>query len=117
RGRGGREGRERLHRTEREAAPDGIRHRDEPSPHAADAGRYRVTVPAPTQPLVPLDRETVERLSVGRGEPDWLREHRLRALDRYERAQWPAGQEEERRRFALKDLPHAPIAALLHTKH
>ncbi|TME38146.1 MAG: hypothetical protein E6I57_09930, partial [Chloroflexi bacterium] len=76
-----------------------------------------MTVLAPTQPLVPLDRETVERLSVGRGEPDWLREHRLRALDRYERAEWPSGQEEEWRRFTLKDLPHARIADLIDTKH
>jgi len=76
-----------------------------------------VTVLAPTQPLVPLDRETVERLSVGRDEPEWLRAHRLRALERYESSEWPSGQEEEWRRFPLRDLPPADIAALIDTKH
>jgi len=68
-------------------------------------------------PVLPLDRETVERLSVGRGEADWLREHRLRSLERYLATPAPTGQEEEWRRFPLKDLPPAPIADLVDTKH
>ena len=67
--------------------------------------------------MLPLDRETVERLSVGRGEPDWLREHRLLALERYLATPAPSGQEEEWRRFPLKDLPPAPVADLVDTKH
>lgn len=71
----------------------------------------------PTTTALPLDRETVERLSVGRGEPDWLREHRLAALERYVRVGSPNGHEEEWRRFPLKDLPAARLADVLETKH
>ncbi len=66
---------------------------------------------------LPLDRATVERLSVGRGEPDWLLAARLGALDRYERATWPTGQEEEWRRFPLRDLPTAELARVVDTEH
>ena len=68
-------------------------------------------------PLLPLDRETVERLAVGRGEPDWLREHRLAAHARYLETPPPSGQEEEWRRFPLKDLPAARLADVVDTKH
>ncbi|HEV8671913.1 MAG TPA: SufD family Fe-S cluster assembly protein [Candidatus Limnocylindria bacterium] len=68
-------------------------------------------------PSLPLDRATVERLSVGRGEPHWLLEDRIAALERYERAEWPTGQEEEWRRFPLRDLPHVNAAELLDVSH
>ncbi len=66
---------------------------------------------------MPLDRETVERLSVGRGEPAWLLEDRIAALERFEHAEWPTGQEEEWRRFPLKDLPPVRAAELLDVAH
>ena len=71
----------------------------------------------PTTTALPLDRETVERLSVGRGEPQWLLEHRLAALERYLRAGFPTGHEEEWRRFPLKDLPAARLADLIGATH
>lgn len=70
-----------------------------------------------TKTPLPLDRATVERLSVGRGEPDWLLASRLAALDRYERAEWPTGQEEEWRRFPLRDLPEVDLDDVVDTKH
>ena len=76
-----------------------------------------MTVAAPTEPVLPLDRETVERLSLGRGEPGWLRESRVAALERYQSTEWPSGQEEEWRRFSLRDLPKARLADLIDTKH
>ena len=66
---------------------------------------------------MPLDRETVERLSVGRGEPAWLLEDRIAALERFEQAEWPTGQEEEWRRFPLKGLPPVRAAELLDVAH
>ena len=66
---------------------------------------------------MPLDHETVERLSVGRGEPKWLLEDRLAALERFEAATFPTGQEEEWRRFPLKDLPKVRVAELLDVAH
>lgn len=66
---------------------------------------------------LPLDRETVERLSAARGEPDWLRDARLAALARYADAAWPTGQEEEWRRFSLRELPAADLAEILDTTH
>ncbi len=76
-----------------------------------------MTVAAITEPVLPLDRETVERLSVGRNEPDWMREHRLVALERYLATSAPSGHEEEWRRFSLKGLPHARLADIVDTKH
>ena len=70
-----------------------------------------------TTPLLPLDRETVERLSVGRGEPTWLLDARLQALARYENAAWPTGHEEEWRRFPLKDLPPAVLSDMIDVSH
>jgi Fe-S cluster assembly protein SufD len=64
-----------------------------------------VTVATPTDLRVPLDREIVERLSRSRGEPSWLLDARVAALDRYDEIPWPTGQEEEWRRFSLKGLP------------
>jgi Fe-S cluster assembly protein SufD len=66
---------------------------------------------------LPLDRATVERLSVGRTEPAWLLEDRLAALGRFEAATFPTGQEEEWRRFPLKDLPKVQVAELLDVAH
>ena len=66
---------------------------------------------------MPLDRATVERLSVGRTEPAWLLEDRLAALERFEAATFPSGQEEEWRRFPLKDLPKVSVAELLGVTH
>lgn len=56
---------------------------------------------------IPLDRETVERISRHRKEPDWALHARLASLERYLAGGWPTGQEEEWRRFPLKDLPEA----------
>jgi len=65
-----------------------------------------VTVTATaTDRRLPLDRDLVERLSRQRQEPHWLLESRLAALRRYAATPWPTGQEEEWRRFPLKDLP------------
>jgi len=66
---------------------------------------------------LPLDRATVERLSIGRGEPDWLLEDRIAALERFEEAEFPTGQEEEWRRFPLKELPRVNAAELLDVAH
>jgi Fe-S cluster assembly protein SufD len=71
----------------------------------------------PSTTALPLDRETVERLSVGRGEPQWLLDHRLAGLERYVRAGLPTGHEEEWRRFPLKDLPAAQLADLMDGTH
>ncbi len=76
-----------------------------------------MTVALPRASLLPLDRDTVERLSVGRREPDWLRDARLAALARYDEAAWPTGREEEWRRFPLKDLPAARLADLIDVEH
>lgn len=70
---------------------------------------------ATAAPVLPLARETVERLAQVRGEPDFLRDARLAALERYERTEWPTGHEEEWRRFPLKDLPRADLSTLLDT--
>ena len=67
--------------------------------------------------LLPLARDTVERLSATREEPAWLREARLAAFARYERTAPPTGREEEWRRFPLKDMPRADLAAIVDTKH
>lgn len=68
-------------------------------------------------PILPLDRETVERLSVGRGEPAWLTADRLAAYERYRATPAPSGHEEEWRRFPLKDLPPARLSEVIDTKH
>jgi len=67
---------------------------------------------APADPriaLLTLDRESVERLSRSRDEPEWLREFRLRALERSGPDAWPTGLEEEWRRFPLDGIPLAPL--------
>ncbi|HUG56314.1 MAG TPA: SufD family Fe-S cluster assembly protein [Candidatus Limnocylindrales bacterium] len=64
---------------------------------------------AVAESLLPLDRDTVERLHARRGEPDWLLETRLAALARYTDTSWPSGQEEEWRRFPLTGLPRGPL--------
>ena len=60
-----------------------------------------------------LDPETVEQHSLRRKEPDWLRAARLDAALRFIPEAWPSGQEEEWRRFPLKDLPEGPLVSEL----
>src|SRR2546428_6540542 len=55
----------------------------------------------------------VEQHSLRRGEPRWLRESRLEALERFTPDAWPTGEEEEWRRFSLKDLPARPLLSTL----
>ncbi|HZP96912.1 MAG TPA: SufD family Fe-S cluster assembly protein [Candidatus Limnocylindria bacterium] len=76
-----------------------------------------MTLATATRIPLPLDRATVERLSVSRGEPGWLRDSRLAALERYASTEWPTGHEEEWRRFPLRDLPAADLARIVDTKH
>jgi Fe-S cluster assembly protein SufD len=76
-----------------------------------------VTVAVSAEPVLPLDRETVERLSVGRNEPQWMLEDRVAALQRYLDTPAPSGHEEEWRRFPLTDLPRAALADIIVTKH
>ena len=76
-----------------------------------------MTVAVATEPVLPLDRETVERLSVGRNEPEWMLDNRLAALERYLETTAPSGHEEEWRRFPLTDLPRARLADIIDTKH
>lgn len=68
-----------------------------------------MTLATATELRLPLDPASVERLSRGRGEPGWLLEARLAALERYGRAPWPTGHEEEWRQFKLRDLPRGPL--------
>ena len=59
----------------------------------------------------PLDRESVERFSLSRGEPNWLTEQRVAAVERYLETPWPRTDVgEEWRRFPLKDVPYDEIA-------
>jgi Fe-S cluster assembly protein SufD len=60
-----------------------------------------------------LDHELVEQHSLRRQEPEWLREARLAALQGFTPESWPTGQEEEWRRFPLKDLPEGPLVSTL----
>src|SRR2546427_3773193 len=55
----------------------------------------------------------VEQHSLRRGEPGWLRQARLEALLRFIPDAWPSGEEEEWRRFPLKDLPAGPLVSTL----
>src|SRR5207302_4171370 len=48
-----------------------------------------------------------------RDEPDWLRQARLEALVRLGSGSWPTGEEEEWRRFPLKDLPTGSLVSTL----
>ena len=66
----------------------------------------------PQVPLL-LDRDTVEQHSLRREEPSWLREARLAAVERFTPESWPTGQEEEWRRFPLKDLPAGSLVSTL----
>ena len=60
-----------------------------------------------------LDRQTVEQHSLRRQEPQWLRDARLAALTRFTPESWPTGEEEEWRRFPLKDLPEGSLVSSL----
>src|SRR5439155_1337437 len=51
--------------------------------------------------------------SLRRGEPKWLRESRLEAVERFTPDAWPTGEEEEWRRFPLKDLPAGSLVSTL----
>ncbi len=57
----------------------------------------------------PLDPDVVERFSVGRGEPDWLRRSRRAAAERVNALPWPTGHEEEWRRFPPASIPPSPL--------
>jgi Fe-S cluster assembly protein SufD len=76
-----------------------------------------LTLVAEATPVLPLDRTTVERLSLGRDEPEWLTADRLAAFDRYQATPAPTGLEEEWRRFSLKGMPAARLADIVDTKH
>jgi len=56
-------------------------------------------------PSLPLDPDLVERLAIGRAEPEWLVGSRLAAAREYAEVAWPTGAEEEWRRFPLRGLP------------
>ncbi len=60
-----------------------------------------------------LDPKTVEQHSLRRDEPDWLRQARLEASRRLGSDSWPTGEEEEWRRFPLKDLPTGSLVSTL----
>ena len=66
-----------------------------------------------TQVPLLLDRDTVEQHSLRREEPSWLRDARLAAVERFTPESWPTGQEEEWRRFPLKDLPTGSLVSRL----
>src|SRR5919198_2193534 len=55
----------------------------------------------------------VEQHSLRRQEPEWLREARLAAVSGFSEETWPTGQEEEWRRFSLKDLPEGSLVSTL----
>jgi Fe-S cluster assembly protein SufD len=60
-----------------------------------------------------LDRDTVEQHSLRREEPRWLRDARLAAVERFTPESWPTGEEEEWRRFPLKNLPEGSLVSTL----
>jgi Fe-S cluster assembly protein SufD len=60
-----------------------------------------------------LDPKTVEQHSLRREEPPWLRNARLEAMARFGPDSWPTGQEEEWRRFPLKNLPEGSLVSAL----
>ena len=60
-----------------------------------------------------LDPKTVEQHSLRRKEPRWLRDARLAAVERFTPESWPTGQEEEWRRFPLKELPEGSLVSTL----
>ena len=59
---------------------------------------------APTSATLGFSREAVLALAEQRGEPDWLRELRLRAWDTYESLPMPTRSDEEWRRTDLRGL-------------
>jgi len=60
-----------------------------------------------------LDPEMVEQHSLRRKEPAWLRESRFEASLRFTPETWPTGEEEEWRRFPLKELPTGSLVSTL----
>ena len=71
------------------------------------------TAPVETRLPLLLDPKTVEQHSLRRDEPDWLRQARLEASRRLGSDSWPTGEEEEWRRFPLKDLPTGSLVSTL----
>lgn len=59
-----------------------------------------------------FSRETVEELSAARGEPDWLRDRRLRAWEVYEALPMPTPRDEAWRRTNLSRLKLAALQPL-----
>src|SRR6266568_2673757 len=55
----------------------------------------------------------VEQHSLRRKEPAWLRSARLEALLRFSPETWPTGEEEEWRRFPLKELPTGSLVSAI----
>src|SRR2546429_9731669 len=53
----------------------------------------------------------VEQHSLRREEPEWLRAARLEAQLRFTPEAWPTGEEEEWRRFPVKELPEGPLVS------
>lgn len=57
----------------------------------------------------PLDPAGVERFSVGRGEPEWVKRARLAAAERAAATPWPTGHEEEWRKFPPREIPDTQL--------
>jgi len=57
-----------------------------------------------------FSRAAVEELAHRRGEPDWLRERRLRAWETFEQIPMPRRTDEEWRRTDIRDLPIEDVA-------
>src|SRR4028118_2172704 len=51
-----------------------------------------------------FSREAVEALSRAKGEPDWVREARLRSWETYEATPMPTARDEEWRRTSIRQL-------------
>jgi len=60
-----------------------------------------------------LDRKTVEQFSQRRDEPEWLRRARVASAERFSPDTWPTGEEEEWRRFPLRDVPTGQLPSPL----
>ena len=60
-----------------------------------------------------LDRKTVEQFSQRRDEPEWLRRARVASAERFSPDTWPTGEEEEWRRFPLRDVPTGQLSSPL----
>src|SRR5947209_2835064 len=73
-----------------------------------------ITRPAEAPGLRGFSREAVEELARAKGEPDWVREARLRAWEVYEATPTPSQRDEEWRRTSIRQLKldqQTPFAA------